>query len=81
MLQRKANDYLIVDNLYTVVELKTQQPYEFRVIAHNAVGPSEHSLPSMAATPRDPEGANLYLIKDLRLMLQDDVLHCKLYFI
>ena len=54
--QRKANDYLIVDNHYSVMNLKTQQPYEFRVIAQNAMGPSEHSLPSMAATPKDPDG-------------------------
>ena len=38
------------------MNLKTQQPYEFRVIAQNAMGPSEHSLPSMAATPKDPDG-------------------------
>lgn len=45
-----------MDTHYTVMDLKTQQPYEFRVVAQNAVGPSEHSLPSMAATPRDPAG-------------------------
>ncbi|XP_067934437.1 twitchin-like [Watersipora subatra] len=51
---QKANDYLIVEPHYTVMDLQTQKPYEFRVVALNAVGPSEHSLPSMAATPRDP---------------------------
>lgn len=60
LLQRKANDYLVVDNQFRVMNLKTQQPYEFRVVAHNAIGPSDHSLPSMAATPRDPAGMTTY---------------------
>jgi len=60
VIQRKANDYHVIDTNYTVTDLKTQQPYEFRVVAVNAVGPSEHSLPSMAATPKDPDGKNFH---------------------
>ena len=56
VLQRKANDYRVMDNQFTVMDLKTDQPYEFRVIAHNAAGPGEHSLPSMAVSPKNPDG-------------------------
>lgn len=56
MSQRKANEYRVVDNQYTVMDLRTGQPYEFRVIAHNAAGAGEHSLPSMAAAPKNPDG-------------------------
>lgn len=53
---RKANEYLVVDNRFTVMDLVTGQPYEFRVLARNAAGYSEHSLPSMAASPKNPDG-------------------------
>jgi len=56
LYQRKANEHLVKDTQYTVMGLTSLRPYEFRVVAQNAAGPSEHSLPSMAATPKDPDG-------------------------
>lgn len=47
---------MVVDNQYTVMDLQTGQPYEFRVVAHNTAGVGEHSLPSMAASPKNPDG-------------------------
>jgi hypothetical protein len=50
------------DHSYTVPNLKEGDEVAFRIIAVNAVGPSEPSKPTDAITVQDQPGLSIFLI-------------------